>query len=133
MRTLPLVVALLLLPALARGENWPGWRGPRGDGTSLESGVPVEWSATENVRWKVPLPGSGHASPIVWGDRLFVVASLEESEERVLLCLDRATGSPLWQRTVLEAPLEGKHSLNSYASSTPATDGARVYVSFLDR
>lgn len=133
MRTLPIVVALLLLPALARGENWPGWRGPRGDGTSLESDVPTEWSATDNILWKTPLPGSGHASPIVWENRLFVVASLEESEERVLVCLDRATGSTLWQRTVLRSPLEGKHPLNSYASSTPATDGERVYVSFLDR
>ena len=133
MRNLLIFLTLSILPALARGENWPGWRGPRGDGTSAESGVPTTWSATENVLWKTPLPGSGHASPIVWEDRLFVVASLDETAERVLICLDRADGSPLWQKTVLRSPLEGKHSLNSYASSTPATDGETVYVSFLDR
>ena len=127
-----ILFALLLFPTLARGENWPGWRGPRGDGGSAEANVPTAWSATENVLWKTPLPGSGHASPIVWGDRLFVVASLEETAERVLICLDRDGGSPLWQKTVLRSPLEGKHSLNSYASSTPATDGETVYVSFLD-
>jgi outer membrane protein assembly factor BamB len=115
----------------ALGENWPAWRGPRGDGTSLEKNVPVEWSATENVLWKVPIPGKGHASPIVWGDRIFVVTALQQ--HRLLLCLSRSNGDILWQRVVLEAPLEKLHALNSHASSTPATDGEKVYVSFLDR
>lgn len=115
------------------GENWPAWRGPRGDGTSLEKDVPVNWSATENIVWKVPIPGKGHASPIVWGDRIFVVTALEDRNQRVLLCLDRANGRALWQRVVLESPLEKLHALNSRASSTPATDGEKVYVSFLDR
>ena len=57
-------------------ENWPGWR-PRGDGTSLETNVPVNWSETENIAWKVEVPGVGHASPIVWNDRVFVVSCLE--------------------------------------------------------
>lgn len=114
-------------------ENWPAWRGPRGDGTSLEKDVPVNWSATENIVWKVPIPGKGHASPIVWGDRIFVVTAIEELNQRVLLCLDRANGKTLWQRVVLDAPLEKLHTLNSRASSTPATDGEKVYVSFLDR
>jgi len=114
-------------------ENWPGWRGPRGDGTSLEKNVPIKWSGTENVIWKVPIPGKGHASPIIWDDRIFVVTALEKQKQRVLLCLDRKRGKVLWQRVVLEASLERKHSLNSYASSTPVTDGNKVYVSFLDR
>jgi outer membrane protein assembly factor BamB len=118
---------------VALAENWPGWRGPRGDGTSHESPVPIRWSATENIAWKVPIPGSGHASPIVWEDRIFVVSCLEETQQRIVLCLDRETGRILWQRNVLTAPLEGKHHLNSFASSTPATDGSLVYVSFLDR
>jgi len=117
----------------ALGENWPAWRGPCGDGTSLEKNVPVKWSATENVVWKVSIPGKGHASPIVWGDRIFVVTAAEEQQQRVLLCLDRTKGRLLWQRIVLEAPFEKLHRLNSRASSTPATDGEKVYVSFLDR
>ncbi len=125
--------ALISALAPAQAENWPGWRGPRGDGTSLESQVPIRWSATENIAWKVPIPGTGHASPIVWDDRVFVVSCLEDAQQRVVVCLDRDSGRTLWQRSVLTAPLEGKHHLNSYASSTPATDGHSVYVSFLDR
>lgn len=117
----------------SRAEDWPCWRGPRGDGTSLESGIATTWSGTENVAWKVPIAGIGHSSPIVWQDRIFMVTCLEQSEERVLLCLDRLTGSTLWKQTVFAAPLEGKHQLNSFASSTPATDGQTVFVSFLDR
>ncbi|MHC4594859.1 MAG: outer membrane protein assembly factor BamB family protein [Planctomycetota bacterium] len=118
-------------PILA--ENWPAWRGPRGDGSSLEKNVPVRWSGTENVVWKVPIPGKGHASPIVWADRIFVVTALPAQEQRLLLCLDSSNGKTLWQRVVLETPLEKINKLNSYASSTPATDGQKVYVSFLDR
>ena len=114
-------------------ENWPAWRGPRGDGTGSETPVPIHWSATSNVAWKTEVPGNGHASPIVWDDRVFTVTALLESQDRVLLCLDRKTGKILWQKTVIHSPLEKKHSLNSYASSTPATDGEQVYVAFLDR
>ena len=114
-------------------ENWPGWRGPRGDGTSEEKNIPVSWSSSSNVLWKTALPGSGHASPIVWENRLFTVAALPEADERVLLCLDASSGRLLWRRTVVQSPLEAKHPLNSHASSTPVTDGKFVYVSFLDR
>ncbi len=124
------LIAALSGPVLA--ENWPGWRGPRSDGTSLEKNIPVRWSGTQNIVWKVPIPGKGHASPIVWGDRIFVVSALKEQKQRLLLCLDRISGKTLWQRAALEAPLERINSLNSYASSTPVTDGEKVYVSFLD-
>ena len=113
-------------------ENWPGWRGPRGDGTSLETNLPAHWNAASNVVWKTELPGKGHASPIVWQDKIFTVTCLPETEERKLLCLDRLTGKILWQETVLKSLLETKHRLNSHASSTPATDGKLVYVVFLD-
>ncbi|HXP62266.1 MAG TPA: PQQ-binding-like beta-propeller repeat protein [Dongiaceae bacterium] len=116
----------------ARGENWPGWRGPRGDGTSLEPQVPLRWSANDNLAWKTPLPGEGHSSPIVWGERIFLTTALKETQERVLLCLEASSGKLLWQETVLRAPLEDKNAENSYASATPATDGQRVYVTFLD-
>jgi len=119
--------------SVAAAEEWPAWRGPRGDGTSAERGVPLRWTATENVLWKVPIPGLGHASPIVWGDRVFVVTCVEPQRARMLFCLDRRTGRVRWRRVVLTAPLERKHRLNSYASSTPATDGRCVWVTFLDR
>jgi hypothetical protein len=121
------------LAATSTAENWPCWRGPRGDGTSLEQNIPVEWSGTENIAWKIDVPGTGHASPIVWNDRIFVTSCLEDAKQRLLLCFDRHTGNKLWQVVVLESPLEHKHQLNSFASSTPATDGTRVYCTFLDR
>jgi len=116
----------------ASGENWPGWRGPRGDGTSLETDVPAKWSGTDNVAWKTPIPGSGHSSPIVWGDRVFLTTGIVTTQSRVLLSIDRKTGKILWQKTVINAPLENKHAENAYASSTPVTDGEQVYVTFLD-
>jgi outer membrane protein assembly factor BamB len=123
----------LALATTAQAENWPQWRGPRGDGTSQEQNLPTKWGAEENVAWKVEVPGKGHASPIVWNDRIFVASCLEEAKQRLLVCFDRTSGKQLWQQVVLESPLEDKHQLNSFASSTPATDGERVYVTFLDQ
>lgn len=98
----------------------------------METNTPVAWADSSNVTWKVACPGVGHASPIVFGNHLFTVSALPETEERVLLCFDRGSGKLQWQRTVLSSPLEHKHVLNSYASSTPATDGTLVYTAFLD-
>ena len=122
-----------LCAADSDAANWPGWRGPRGDGTSLDAHAPTTWNGEtgENIAWKNEIPGSGHSSPIVWEDRVFVVTCLDDSSERALLSLDRSTGKILWQKAVLAAPLEKKHTLNSFASGTPATDGKLVYVSFL--
>ena len=130
-----LLAASLLLAGLTprvSAENWPAWRGPRGDGTSLETSAPTEWSATRNVAWKTVIPGAGHSSPVVWEDRIFTATAMPEKKERVLLCFDRRTGQILWQQTVLTADLENKSGENSFASCTPATDGERVYVAFLD-
>lgn len=115
-------------------EDWPGWRGPRGDGNSREEHVPIRWNGKtgEHVVWKVALPGRGHASPIVWGDRIFTVACEDATQERLLLCLDRHSGKMLWQQPVIQARLERRHNLNSCASGTPATDGRLVYVVFLE-
>jgi len=122
-------------PDFAQAENWPCWRGPRGDGTSLDSAIPVEWNAVgsdrKNVRWAVDMPASGHASPIVWENRIFCTGARESDQARILVCFDRGDGKLLWEKVVLTSPLEKIHKLNSYASSTPATDGERVYVSFL--
>lgn len=115
----------------ARCEDWPGWRGPRGDGTSIEKNIPTRCDA-EQLVWKTALPGVGHASPIVWGDRVFTLSALSDKEDRVLLCLDRKTGKILWQQTILHASLEQKHQENSFASSTPVTDGEKIYIGALD-
>ncbi|HLF95209.1 MAG TPA: PQQ-binding-like beta-propeller repeat protein [Planctomycetota bacterium] len=123
-----LLSALLLV--LAQTQEWPGWRGPKRDGTSTEAAFPVKWSATENVLWKVPIPGKGHSSPIVWGDRVFLTTCIEPAGERKLLCLDRKDGRTLWEQTIVTVPLEGKHGLNSFASSTPVTDGKHVWIAF---
>ncbi len=130
------ITALLLfsLPhRLSAKENWQAWRGPRGDGTSLDKNLPVKWNGKtgNNIAWKVALPGSGHASPIVWEDRIFTISTLEKSGERILLCLNKGDGSIRWQRKIFKAPLETIHRLNSRASSTPATDGKLVFSTFL--
>ncbi|HTU17117.1 MAG TPA: PQQ-binding-like beta-propeller repeat protein [Gemmataceae bacterium] len=126
------LLSLVLFAVQIRAENWPGWRGPRGDGTSHEKDLPFTWSESQNIHWKTPILGKGHSSPIIWGDRVFVTTCLEAKGDRVLVCLDRRDGKVLWQRVVLNAKLEHKHSLNSFASSTPATDGKHVWVAFLD-
>lgn len=128
------LVGSLAIGMVVQAENWPGWRGPRGDGISLESKAPTRWNGETglNLAWKVPVPGSGHASPIIWDDHVFIVACVDRKEERILACLDRRNGKALWQRTVVRSPLESKHALNSFASSTPTTDGELVYVSFLE-
>lgn len=118
-----LLTALLacLIASSTQAENWPGWRGPRGDGTSSEQNVPLRWDGTtgENIVWKTPIPGTGHGSPIVWNDSIFLVTCLEDRLERALLRVDARTGEILWQQVVVRAPLETKHTLNSYASCTP--------------
>jgi outer membrane protein assembly factor BamB len=131
-RLLAAFVSLTVCLSSGRAEEWPGWRGPRGDGTSFETGIPLKWSPTENVRWKTPIPGKGHSSPIVWGDRVFVSTCIEQDQTRQLLCLDRRDGKVLWTVDVVKSKLERKHKLNSFASSTPVTDGKHVWVTFLD-
>src|SRR6476660_8903831 len=102
------LLSLLLLASLAHAENWPQWRGPRMDGTSLDGGFPLKADA-KSLKWKVELPGNGHASPIVWGDRIFIVSAIAETGDRALLSLERASGKILWQSVVMKAPLEAIH------------------------
>jgi outer membrane protein assembly factor BamB len=132
--TILLAVPLLAaLAAPAAAGDWPGWRGPRGDGHSDEKNIPTRWSETENVAWKVAVPGKGHSSPVIRGERIYLTSALEKEQKRVLLCLDRRDGRTLWQKTVVTAPLEKKHDLNSYASATPVTDGEHLWVSFFEQ
>ncbi len=129
-RVIRLFVCLVMLGLSLEvsAENWPGWRGPRGDGTSLDTAVPTQWSESENLTWKVAIPGVGHASPVIWGDRIFVVSYVPQEEQRRLICLDRHSGKQRWAKVVLTSPPQKKHRLNSHASSTPVTDGELVYV-----
>ncbi len=132
--TLLAIYSVVYATAGYAAENWPGWRGPRGDGTSREVNVPLRWdgASDNNIAWRTRIPGRAHSSPIVWEDRIFLTSCLEDEGRRVLICLDRRNGNIVWQETVLSSPLEKKHSLNSYASGTPVTDGAHVYGAFLE-
>jgi outer membrane protein assembly factor BamB len=127
--TFAVLLVGLAVSVAARAEPWPGWRGPRGDGTCTEQSVPTNWDVGHAL-WKTEIPGRGHASAIVWGDRVCTATGLPATKERVLLCLDRASGKILWQQTVVQGPLEPQNKENSHASGTPATDGERVYVAF---
>ena len=124
-------IAAILLTTTGMAGEWPAWRGPLGNGVSDETKAPIHWSGTENIAWKVAIPGVGHSSPVIWGDRVFVTTYVPEGEKRDLLCLDRRSGKTLWEQTVLTSPPEKMNKLNSYASGTPATDGQRVWVAFL--
>ncbi|MDE0866343.1 MAG: PQQ-binding-like beta-propeller repeat protein [Rubripirellula sp.] len=113
-------------------EDWPGWRGLRGDGTSVDSNVPTEWNGKtgKNVRWKTVVPGMGYSSPIIHGEHVFLTSCDQDKQTRLLHCLDRKSGEINWSKEVVQSPLEGMHKLNSHASGTPATDGSLVFVTF---
>lgn len=128
-----LVALFLAAAATATAEDWPQWRGPRADGTVTDTGFPVTWTATDNVKWKTELPGSGHSSPVVSRGKVFVAGCVEAEKKRVLYCVDRTNGKILWEKCSVVADLEKKHDQNSWASSTPAADGERVYISFWDK
>ncbi|HIG29820.1 MAG TPA: hypothetical protein EYQ50_19280 [Verrucomicrobiales bacterium] len=165
-----LIVGLLLValvscrlmadnPANKAQKNWPQWRGPTWNGVAAQADPPVTWSETENLKWKTPLPGKGWATPIIWGDRIFVLIAIPQNKElpvpdvippgtprinphpRVItswkpqefgiVCVDRSTGRPLWRRIVHEAmPHQGHHRKGGYASASPVTDGRYLYSYF---
>ena len=162
-----IIIGLCLLPLWAMAadapsefsRNWPQWRGPLGTGEAPHGNPPATWSETENIRWKVAIPGQGHASPIVWGDRVFVLTAIQTDQALPpkedaegdkpdwldpkepghvykfdIIALDRASGAVLWQRTArTEAPHEGTHQDGSWAPASPITDGERVYAHFGSR
>jgi len=139
--------------------NWPQWRGPDGSGISTEKNLPAEWSTTKNIKWKTPIDGRGHSSPIVWGNKIFLTTAIEgdvvpgaKAAKHVLgdkdfvhpdsvgankkhtfkvIAIDRENGKVLWQSTAWEGtPYDDRHRKSSYAASTPATDGKMVYAYF---
>ncbi len=161
MRRFTLWIAALSLITCSSGvaaepvsaENqWPHWRGPNANGVAPHAKPPLRWGPDTNIRWKVPLAGEGSATPIVWGDRVFVVSAVPTDRlsddppvahpdartvppqkffQFVVTCLDRNSGKIQWRQVAIEAvPHEGHHLTNTYASGSPTTDGQRLYVSF---
>ncbi len=144
----------------ASGKNWPQWRGPESTGISVEKNLPSEWSATKNIKWKVPVEGKGHSSPIVWGNKVFITTGIEgevipnvqqpqrkeiygesgkhpdgvgadRKHKLKVLCYDRNTGKLLWEQIAYEGQVfDYRHRKNTYASATPATDGKYVFAYF---
>ena len=117
----------------AEGEAakyWPRWRGPSGQGVVRPGGYRDAWSPTEGVTWKVPVPGRGNSSPIVWRDRIFFTTAYEDGAKLSLLCYNRSDGKLLWEVAAPQQGVERGHRKNGHASSTAVTDGERVYVSF---
>ncbi len=129
--TIPILLIVFYFGNL-NAENWPGWRGPNGDGTSQETDLPVRWDATTNVLWKSEVPGTGYSSPVVWNGKLFLTSANTATQEKMLLCYDSGNGKLLWKQIIVKSKFEAKHNDNSFASGTPATDGKLVYLSFLD-
>lgn len=137
----------------AEDHNWPQWRGPLGTGVAPDANPPVEWSETKNVRWKVALPGKGHSTPIVWGDRIYLTTAIPFGEklppkhstapgthdgvpvtqrhEFAVIAVDRRDGKVLWHKTALrKLPHEGGHYTGSLASNSCVTDGELVFAFF---
>lgn len=150
----PILLSLVLAASsFAADSNWPQFRGEGASGNASGS-PPVEWNGEsgKNVLWKIAIPGLGHSSPIIWGDRIFLTSAVPEAGESMLkvglygdikpvegegaqkfnlYCLDRKTGKILWERTATAGqPKIKRHPKSTHASPTPATDGKRVVVSF---
>ena len=129
-----------ILPADGAEDQWPAFRGPTGQSIVFDERMPRQWSATEGILWRTPLPGRGNSSPVIWYDKLFITAEEGESSQdgesetgpqRLLLCYDRTNGELLWQQQAPPAAeLETLYWKNSFASSTVVTDGRRVVAFF---
>lgn len=117
-------------------DDWPEFRGPTGQGHSTARGVPIEWSSTQNIAWKRPIPGQGWSSPVVRDDRVYLTTALAGVGRTEValraLCLDAEDGRILWNTEVINpgSRVPGIHSKNSHASSTPIVEGDRLYVHF---
>jgi outer membrane protein assembly factor BamB len=129
-RMLSIVLCLLMLcmSSSAVAQEWTRFRGPNGSGVSETTTIPVEWSE-QDYNWAVELPGIGHGSPVVWGDRLFVQCDNNNGAERIILCINTNNGNRLWARKFTSINHK-KHKKNSFASSTPAVDEHNVYVAW---
>lgn len=139
------IVSLAFVPAVAwcgkvddqikvDPNDWPWWRGPERNGVANpDQNPPISWSDTENVIWKSPIPGRGHSSPTIVGNRIFLATADEKEETQSVLCYDRKTGKQLWQTVVHRGGLMQKNAKSSGASATVACDGDRVFIDFANR
>lgn len=134
-----LAVLLLASCPLLNGANWPQFRGPNGDATIADVAVPLKWSATENMKWKLDLPGAGSSCPVIWGDRVFVTCFSGQQENgdvsglvRSVICVDKTSGKELWKKDYPapqpEDAWQGMIREHGYASNTPVTDGRSLFV-----
>jgi len=135
LRNLALAVTLAICaqPVVA-ADDWPGWRGPTQDGIAAsDQNPPVNWSETENILWRTSVPGKGHSSPTVVGNRIFLTTALREEESQRVLCFDRSNGKLAWSTEVHRGNLDfGGHANTSLASATVACDGEQLYVNFFN-
>jgi outer membrane protein assembly factor BamB len=124
-----LVAFASITAAFVHADDWPSWRGPNGDGHTKEANLPTKWTA-KSVVWKTALPGEGQSSPVIWGERIFLTASLEKGKKRLVLCVDRNKGSILWAEEAWSGTPEPTHKMNGWATPTCVTDGERVVAFF---
>src|SRR5258705_6376004 len=145
---LTILLAVMIVAGTAEAEQgWPQFRGPRGDGTSTARDVPLTWSETNNVAWKVAVPGRGRSSPVVLEDRIWLTTALEEGLKRTqigsddmqtaehvaleAICLDRAQGKIVWRTPLFDVPNPAPvHWYNSWATPTPVVEAGRLYCDF---
>ena len=111
-------------------EQWSGFHGPNGQGISKATGLPTQWSATENIAWKTPIPGEGWSSPVIWNDHIFLTSATDGGKVCHLIAVDRKSGKILWDKPVFTQEPQNKHDRNSFATPTPVTDGKHVYALF---
>ena len=122
---------VVLIPIDGEGSKyWSRWRGPSGQGAVTGTNYVDAWSDTTNVKWKVPVAGRGHSSPIVWKDHIFITTATEGGAKVSMVAYRTTDGTLLWNTTVPSTGVEHTYHKNSHASATPVTDGQRIYASF---
>src|SRR5690348_17193853 len=129
-RSSPVLWLGIGLAVSASAANWPGWRGPDGSGLSAEKELPLHWNTNENVCWRVPLPDRGNSTPVVWRQRVFITQAMNSQSRRTVMCLDRHTGSLLWQSGDTWTDKEPTSEENPPCTPSPVTDGKRVIAWF---
>ena len=111
-------------------QYWPRWRGPSGQGYTAPGTYANTWSPTRNIKWRVPVPGAGNSSPIVWADRIYLTSAQNNGSRLSLFAFSRTDGKMLWETPIPQQGVERVHQKNGYASATPTTDGRTIYASF---
>ncbi len=124
-------VCALVLAGHGFAADWPAWRGPNANGTANGSGYPTAWSESSNILWKASVPGRGHSSPVIVGDKIFLTTADEDAKTQSVLCFDRKDGQLMWQTEVHRGGFVTRiHKKNTHASPTVASDGSRVFAVF---